>query len=73
MIGYLIDSSAIWRVMRDDELGEAWSEVITAGAVRSCDPQRAEFRRSAGNLREYDEMVDMFEDLYPDAPVPKAA
>jgi predicted nucleic acid-binding protein len=73
VIGYLIDSSALWRVMRDEELSAAWSEIIEAGAICSCDPQRAEFRRSARNLREYDEMVEMFDDLYPDAPVPKHA
>jgi predicted nucleic acid-binding protein len=50
-----------------------WSEVISEGAVASCHPQRAEFRRSARNLDEYEEMTDMFDDLYPDAPVPKTA
>jgi predicted nucleic acid-binding protein len=71
VIRYLIDSSGLWRVMRDPALREAWAEVITAGAVASCDPQRTEFRRSARNLDEYEQMTAMFDDLYPDAPVPK--
>ena len=73
MIRYLIDSSALWRVMRDDGLRSAWSEVISAGVVASCHPQRAEFRRSARNLDEYEQMTGMFEALYPDVPVPKTA
>jgi predicted nucleic acid-binding protein len=43
------------------------------GAIGSCPPQRAEFRRSARNVDEYDQMGSMFEDLYPDIPVPKSA
>jgi predicted nucleic acid-binding protein len=73
VIRYLVDSSALWRVMRDHKLRSAWTEVISAGAVASCHPQRAEFRRSARNLDEYEQMMGMFEALYPDAPVPKTA
>jgi predicted nucleic acid-binding protein len=73
VIRYLVDSSALWRVMRDDALRSAWSDVITAGAVGSCHPQRTELRRSARNLDEYEQMSSMFDDLYPDAPVPKSA
>lgn len=73
MIRYLVDSSALWRIMRDKAVRAAWSEVISAGTVASCHPQRAEFRRSARNLDEYEQMTAMFDDLYPDAPVPKTA
>lgn len=73
MIRYLIDSSALWRVMRDRTLRSAWSEVISAGVVGSCHPQRTEFRRSARDLDEYEQMTGMFEALYPDVPVPKTA
>jgi predicted nucleic acid-binding protein len=73
VIRYLVDSSALWRVLRDDDLRSAWAEVIYAGAVGSCHPQRAEFRRSARDLDEYEDMSGMFEALYPDAPVPKTA
>jgi predicted nucleic acid-binding protein len=73
MMRYLVDSSALWRIMRDDGLRSAWSEAISGGAIASCHPQRAEFRRSARNLDEYEQMTGMFDDLYPDAPVPKTA
>lgn len=72
MIRYLIDSSALWRLLRDDSLRAAWSNVITAGAVGSCYPQRIEFRRSARDLDEFEEMTEMFDTVYPDVPVPKS-
>jgi predicted nucleic acid-binding protein len=49
-----------------------WAEVISAGAVGSCHAQRAEFRRSARTVEEYEQMWGMFDALYPDAPLPKA-
>jgi predicted nucleic acid-binding protein len=71
VIRYLLDSSALWRILRDPVLRAAWSEVVSAGAVGSCQPQRVEFRRSARTIDEYEQMSGMFETLYPDAAVPK--
>lgn len=73
MIRYLLDSSALWRILRDPALRSAWTEVISAGVVGSCHPQRIEFRRSARNLDEFEQMSGMFDELYPDAGLPKAA
>jgi predicted nucleic acid-binding protein len=73
VIRYLLDSSALWRILRDSALRASWAEVVSAGAVGSCHPQRVEFRRSARTLDEYEQMSEMFDALYPDAPVPKAA
>ncbi|MDA8322639.1 MAG: PIN domain-containing protein [Actinomycetota bacterium] len=73
MIRFLLDSSALWRVLRDAELRAAWAPVVSEGAVSSCHPQRVEFRRSARNVDEYEQMTEMFEALYADAPVPKTA
>ena len=73
MIEYLVDSSAIWRITRDDALADQWFGVITAGAVGSCAPQRTEFRRSARNLDEYGQMNELFFEMYPDVTVPKTA
>lgn len=73
MIRYLLDSSALWRILRDAELRTAWADVVTAGVVGSCHPLRTEFRRSARTIDEYEQMTEMFAALYPDAPVPKAA
>jgi predicted nucleic acid-binding protein len=73
VIRYLLDSSALWRILRDDALREAWADVLTAGAVGSCHPQRVEFRRSARSVQEYEQMSGMFDALYPEATVPKGA
>jgi predicted nucleic acid-binding protein len=73
VIRFLIDSSALWRVQREKDLRMAWAEVISAGAVGSCHPQRVEFKRSARGRADFDAMTEMFEALYPDLPVPKSA
>ena len=73
MIRYLLDSSALWRILRDSALREAWTDVVSVGAVGSCHAQRVEFRRSARTIDEYEQMSGMFDALYPDAPIPKGA
>ena len=72
MISFLVDSSAVWRLLRTPELTEVWDPPLLSGAVGSCEPQRAEFRRSARTAAELDQMNRMFGDLYPDVPVPKS-
>lgn len=73
MNGYLLDSSALWRLLRDKNLYAAWHPALMDGLVRSCYPQRTEFRCSARNLREYEEYSSMFTDIYEDVSVPKGA
>jgi predicted nucleic acid-binding protein len=73
VIQYLIDSSAAWRLSRDEALEAAWGEEIDILLIGSCSPQRTEFRRSATNAAHYQQMVDMFDDLYPNVTVPKGA
>jgi predicted nucleic acid-binding protein len=70
---YLLDTSGLVRLLRDPKLQSAWYDAIDARAVASCYPQRAEFLYSARNRHEYDEIAEMFTDLYPDAAVPKNA
>lgn len=72
LISFLADSSAVWRLLRHPELSDAWNSTLLSGAIGSCEPQRAEFRRSARNVVEFDQMNAMFADLYPDVPVPKS-
>jgi len=72
LIYFLVDSSAVWRLQRQPELTEAWNSSVLSGAVGSCEPQRSEFRRSARNVNEFDQMNQMFRDVYPDVPVPKS-
>jgi predicted nucleic acid-binding protein len=71
--GYLLDSSALWRLLRDRRLHDAWRPVVMDGDLRSCYPQRAEFLRSARDPKEYEAYHAMFEDLYADVSVPKNA
>lgn len=70
---YLLDTSGLIRLLRDPKLQTAWYDAIDAGAIASCYPQRTEFLHSARDRREYDEIAEMFADLYPDASVPKNA
>lgn len=72
MIYFLVDSSAFWRLQRQPELTEAWNSPLVSGAVGSCEPQRAELRRSARNADEFDQINQTFRDVYPDVPVPKS-
>jgi len=73
VIRYLLDSSALWRILRDAALRASWAEMVSLGVIGSCHPQRIEFRRSARTVDEYEQMSEMFDALYPDAPVPKGA
>ncbi len=73
MMHFLADSSALWRILRDEDVRAGWADVISDHAIGSCQPQRTGFRRSARNLDEYEQMTSMFADLYPDVAVPKTA
>ena len=73
MIRYLLDSSALWRILRDAKLRASWADVVALGVIGSCHPQRVEFRRSARTIDEYEQMSEMFDALYPDALIPKSA
>jgi len=73
VIRYLLDSSALWRILRDAGLRASWAEMVSLGVIGSCHPQRVEFRRSARTVDEYEQMSEMFDALYPDAQVPKGA
>ncbi|MEI6251666.1 MAG: VapC toxin family PIN domain ribonuclease [Mycobacteriaceae bacterium] len=67
-----MDSSAVWRLQRQPELTDRWEQALLSGAIGSCEPQRAEFRRSARTAAEFDQMNQMFSGIYPDVPMPKA-
>lgn len=70
---YLLDTSGLVRMLRDPKLQSAWYDATDARAIASCYVQRAEFLYSARDRREYDEIAEMFSDLYPDTAVPKNA
>lgn len=68
---YLVDSSALWRIQRDDTVRERWRPAIEAGELGSCAPQRIELLRSARTVTEFEEMSRDLAVHYPDVPVPK--
>jgi predicted nucleic acid-binding protein len=70
---YLLDTSGLVRILGSPRLQNAWYEAIDAEAIGSCYPQRAEFLCSARSATEYEEIAEMFGDLYPDVSVPKNA
>ena len=70
---YLLDTSGLVRLLRDPDLQETWYDAVDAEAIGSCYPQRTEFLSSARDRSEYDEIAEMFGDLYPDVSVPKNA
>jgi len=70
---YLLDTSGLVRLLDEPGLQNAWYDAIDAEAIGSCYPQRTEFLYSAGSASEYDEIAEMFGDLYPDVSVPKNA
>ncbi|MFC4376667.1 VapC toxin family PIN domain ribonuclease [Nocardia halotolerans] len=73
MTGYLIDSSALWRILRSDELRETWRTTTTDRMIRSCYPQRTEFLSSSRNVAEFSTLAMRFEQLYREISVPKSA
>ena len=64
---YLLDPSGLVRLLRDPDLQEAWYDAVDAEAIASC------YLYSARDRTEYDEITEMFGDLYPDVSVPKNA
>ncbi len=70
---YLLDTSGLVRLLRDPALQRAWYDALDAEAIGSCYPQRTEFLYTARDRAEYEEITEMFDDLYPDVSVPKNA
>jgi predicted nucleic acid-binding protein len=70
---YLLDTSGLVRLLGDVKLQEAWYDAVDAEAIGSCYPQRTEFLSTARDAAEYEEITEMFGDLYPDVSVPKNA
>jgi predicted nucleic acid-binding protein len=70
---YLLDTSGLVRLLRDPALQRAWYDAVDAEAIGSCYPQRTEFLYTARDRAEYEEITEMFGDLYPDVSVPKNA
>ena len=72
MIGYLIDASGPWHLLRNPDLMVAWEGHIAAGALHVCEPTRTEFLYSTGPAHR-DELAEELDSLCTPAPVPKTA
>jgi len=47
LIGYLLDTSGLWHLLRTPVVMAVWADHIAAGALRVCEPTRVEFLYSA--------------------------
>ena len=71
MIGYLVDTSGLWQLLRTPAVLALWADHIAAGALRVCEPTRAEFLYSATDPTHRDELAAELDTLCATAPVPK--
>jgi len=62
---YLLDTSAYWRIRRDEEIRKAWSQEITQGAIALTEATRYEILYSAQNGAERMEMAAFLDNLFP--------
>lgn len=73
MIGYLLDTSALWHLFRTPGETKRWENHIAAGAFHICEPTRAEFLFAARSPAHRDELVDELDTLFRLSAVPKSA
>lgn len=73
MIGYLLDASGLWYLLRRPTSMAVWADHIAAGALRVCEPTRVEFLYSATGPAHRDELAGELDALCGLAPVPKNA
>ncbi|MCX4747231.1 PIN domain-containing protein [Kitasatospora sp. NBC_01287] len=71
MIGYLLDTSALWHLFREPGALGPWEGHIAAGAFHLCEPTRTEFLRSATDPAHRDELAESIDTLCRSAAVPK--
>lgn len=71
MIGYLFDTSALWYLFRNKKSAEQWREPARVGALRLCEPTRAEFLFSATGPAHRDALADAVDELCTPAAAPK--
>lgn len=62
---YLLDTSAYWRIRRNEAAQKAWSREITEGVIAITEPTRHEILYSARNGSERMEMAAMLDTVFP--------
>ena len=66
-VTYLLDTSAYWRIQRDEGVRKSWAREIVQGAVALTEPTRHEILYSARNGSERLEMAATLDGLFPRA------
>lgn len=61
---YLIDTSALVRLLRKDAAAQGWDEAANAGLIAICPITQLEFLNSARSLAVRQEHVEAFRDLF---------
>lgn len=62
---YLLDSSAYWRIQRNEAARKTWMREIIEGAIALTEPTRAEILYSARNGSERMEMAATLDTVFP--------
>jgi predicted nucleic acid-binding protein len=53
---FLLDASAYWRLVQNEDLGAAWAAAIDDGELGMCEPTRTEILYSARSAEDRDQM-----------------
>lgn len=73
MTGYLIDTSAIWRILQDRGVQARWIGPLEAGLVKVCSITKLEYLYSAESPAHRDELEEELTTLFASTPMPKDA
>jgi predicted nucleic acid-binding protein len=68
----LVDSSALWRLFREEDVFSTWQPEVDAGALLICEATRAEFLFSATGPADRDEIAADLDMVCGSAGVPKS-
>ncbi|MEU6787937.1 PIN domain-containing protein [Nonomuraea angiospora] len=68
----LIDTSALWYILRNADVLEKWGDRITTQPLRICEPTRTEFLYSATGPAHWDELEEDLNSLCELVPVPES-
>lgn len=73
MITYLVDASAYWAILREEDTRKRWVDDIETGAIGICDPTRAEILYSGINAADLQRRESRLDALFGAIGVPKNA
>ncbi|MGH3680409.1 MAG: PIN domain nuclease [Natronosporangium sp.] len=69
-MSYLIDTSAVVRMRRDQEIAPYWLDAATAGLVATCPAVEAELVRTARSRADRDHIRDYLQAVFTWQPMP---